>query len=826
MQSRIHMDEQREFLEPGGALRGPLFARMLAQWRSPDAFAPGQRIGPFRIERELGHGGMGVVYLAERVDGGFAQQVALKLVRGSSQASNLQELFRHERSLLAALDHPHIARLIDGGQSADGWLWFAMERVEGLRIDRHVYERGLNLQQRLGLIVQVCDAVAFAHRRLVVHRDIKPANILVSADGWVKLLDFGIAALADASAAAPSALTPGWASPEQRRGEAVTTASDVFQLGLLLRAVLGVDGARATASTQLEATRAGAHESADSPGRGLVADIADADLAAIVEKCTAVDVESRYASVSALREDVCARLVRRPVAARRGGWTYRLGRAVARHPWVALACVAASVTLLALGTQLAHERNAARDAAAATAIQAERARASLGFLSDLLGEAQPATHQGHVPTVEDLLQRGSQRIADDRQMPAALRAELASTLGAIHMERGEFASAKKLLESAVPTLRAHAADPAILAQAVGNLAYTMDYTDSANSLPLLDEALALLRNDRAHAEMRLRMARYRGSVLYGSGRRAESALALRKVLDEDRALLGDEHAETATAKMMYSVALSGLDRDTEALPLIEDSYRTLDRTLGHEHPRTLQAGQTFAVQLYNMDHFAEQAALMQELAPRVARVFGDRSPRYARTLTWYGVAQYHGSDPASAVPTLQHALEIFDAAPAADDLGSPNTLQSLGETYEKLGQNELAVDAYRRMLVRAAERPSSVPVDDGKRPMILARLLLDMKRYDNVQELIDQARQSAGSDEPERRIVGTIDLAQARLSMVKGKRARAVACAQSAAAILVKYDYAKDEHAQAQSLLTQLEPASTGTGTGTGAAHAQCLAGG
>jgi len=814
---------ERDFLEPGGALRGALFARMLQQWRTPDAFAPGQRIGPFRIERELGRGGMGVVYLAQRVDGGFAQQVALKLVRGAAQTAAVHELFRHERSLLAALDHPHIARLIDGGESADGWLWFAMEPVAGLRIDQHVYERRLGMQQRLGLFVQVCDAVAFAHQRLVIHRDIKPANILVSTDGWVKLLDFGIASLADASNALPSALTPGWASPEQRRGEPVTTASDIYQLGLLLRALLCVDAAPATPSTRLEATRANAHESAAAPHVAVDA-IADADLAAIVARCTAAEIDSRYASVAALRDDVCARMARRPVAARGNGWGYRLNRAVARHPWVTLACIAAGLTLCLLGVQLARERNAARAAAAATAIQAERARASLGFLSELLGEAQPASHMGHVPTVEDLLQRGSQRIADDRRMPAALRAELASTLAAIHIERGEFARAKTLLESAVPTLRAEGADAAILAQALGNLAYTLEYTESARSLPLLDEALALLRNDTANEELRLRTARYRASIVYGSGHREEAAAALRKVLDDDRRVLGDAHAETATTKMMYAIALSALDRDSEALVMIQDSYRTLDRTLGHEHPRTLQAGQTLAIHLFNLERFDEQAAIMQELAPRVAKVFGDRSPRYARTLTWLGAAQSHGKDPASAVPTLQHALEIFDAAPVLDDLGSPNTLQTLGETYQKLGQKELAVDAYRRMLTRAAERPSSVPVDDGRRPMILARLLLDMQRYDGVQTLIEQARQSAGAGEPERRIIGTIDLVQARLAMAKGSRARALACARSATAILAKYDYARDEHAQAQALLTQLQPAPASEESAAG--HSECVAAG
>jgi serine/threonine-protein kinase len=819
------MDDRHDFLEPGGALRGPLFARLLARWAGDEPAAPGQRVGAFRIERELGRGGMGVVYLAERVEGGFAQTVALKFVRGRAQTSDIQELFRRERSLLAALDHPHIARVIDGGQNADGWLWFAMERIEGLRIDRHAHEHRLDLPQRLALFVQVCDAVAFAHRRLVIHRDIKPGNILVSREGWVKLLDFGIAALADAGTAAPTALTPGWASPEQARGEPVTTASDVYQLGRVLQVLACTDAWQAEASTQLEATRASAHESASAPASLPDAHLADTDLAAIIGKCTAADVESRYASVSALRDDVCARIAHRPVVARRGGWTYRLRRAVARHPWVTAACIVAALTLAALGSELAREGTLARAAATAAATQAERARASLGFLSALLGEAQPASHQGHVPTVEDLLQRGSQRIADDRTMPPALRAELASTLGAIHIERGEYTRAKSLLESAVPVLREPGTDPAILAQALGNLAYTLDYADSAHSLPLFDEALQLLRDDPAHAEMRLRIARYRASVLYGSGHREESAAALHDVLDADVAALGDAHAETAMARMMYAIALSALDRDPEALTYIENSYRSLDRSLGHEHPRTLQAGQTLAITLSNLERYDEQVALMQELAPRVARVFGERSPRYARTLTWLGSAQGHGSDPASALPALEQALQIFDAAAPLDDLGSPNTLQTLGETYERLGRNELALAAYRRMLVRAAERPSSVPVDDGKRPLIVARLLLQMQRYDDVQGLIDSARASAQADSDiTRRIVGSIDLAQAQLSLAAGRHERVQACATSAQAILAKYDYAKDEHAQAQALLAQ------GTRNPVGAdvarAHAACATSG
>ena len=812
------MSEPDPFLEPGGALRGALFARLLRTWAKQPA-AVGQNIGPFRVVRELGQGGMGIVYLAERAEGGFEQCVALKLVRGSTQSPAVAELFRRERSLLAALDHPHIARLIDGGETGDGWLWFAMEHVEGLRIDRHVYERRLTLPERLALFLQVCDAVAFAHRRLVVHRDIKPANILVTPDGWVKLLDFGIATLTGAGAAAAHALTPGWASPEQIRGDTVTTASDIFQLGLLLHALVRIDGWQPQESTALEVTRAGMSGDVAAPDTRIA--IADADLAAIVARCLATDADARYASVSALRDDVCARLERRPVVARRGGPGYRFGRAVARHPWVTVACAAVVVALASMGAMLAYQRDLARSAAAAEAVQAERARASLGFLSDLIGEAQPAVHQGHVPTVEDLLRKGSQRIANDQRMQPALRAELQATLGAIHIERGEFAQARALLETAVPVLRERRDAPATLARALADLAYTFDYKESGRSLLLLDEAVGLLHDDPAQVELRQRAARYHAAILYGSGRRAEAATALQALVDEDRRMLGDAHAETAMAKMLYGVALGALDRDAEALTWIEDAYRTLASTLGAEHPRTLQAGQTLAVQLFNLERYADDAALLRDFAPRVANVFGERSPRYARTLTWYGAAQSQGGNPAAAIATLKQALEIFDAAPAADDLGSPNTLQTLGEAYERLGQRELALDAYKRMLARAAERPSSVPVDDGKRPLVVARLLLDMQRYAEVQEYIDAARAASKAEsDPHRRIVGSTDLAQARLAAAQGNAARAAACARSAEAILAKYDYAHEERAKALALLSGA-PAS---GADIDAAHAACVA--
>src|SRR5688572_23420620 len=210
------------------------------------ALPDGCQIGVYRIVRELGRGGMGTVYLAERCDAQFDMRVAIKLIKRGMDSDAVLQRFRHERQILAGLDHPNIARLLDGGTTGDGLPYFVMEHVDGEPIDEYCRTHQLSLDQRLRLFRQVCAAVAYAHQHLVVHRDIKPSNILVTSDGVPKLLDFGIARLLDTHDDAPTmvtvfgaqAMTPQYASPEQLRGERVTTVSDVYALGVLLYELL------------------------------------------------------------------------------------------------------------------------------------------------------------------------------------------------------------------------------------------------------------------------------------------------------------------------------------------------------------------------------------------------------------------------------------------------------------------------------------------------------------------------------------------------------------------------------------------------------------
>jgi serine/threonine protein kinase len=220
----------------------------------------GRRIGVYQIMEELGHGGMGEVYRAVRADGQYDKQVAIKVVRGGFDSSFVLERFRHERQILASLDHPNIARLHDGGTTEDGVPYLVMELIEGTPIDQYCKEHNLDIPQRLQLFNQVCSAVQYAHQRLVIHRDIKPSNILVTADGIPKLLDFGIAKILDPAAIAETTLlrlmTPEYASPEQIRGETITTATDVYSLGVVLyRLLTGISPYPESTRTPLEFAR-------------------------------------------------------------------------------------------------------------------------------------------------------------------------------------------------------------------------------------------------------------------------------------------------------------------------------------------------------------------------------------------------------------------------------------------------------------------------------------------------------------------------------------------------------------------------------------------
>jgi serine/threonine-protein kinase len=378
----------RRLMDAGERADGGAFLQELPALRGLDEMAgPGEpeadaKVGPYRLISELGRGGMGTVWLAERVDGQPRRRVALKMPRVAWGGFLAERLLR-ERDILASLEHPHIARLYDAGMDAFGRPYLAMEFVEGLPIDQYVRTHALPMRERLGLVLQVCDAVAHAHARLVVHRDLKPGNVLVTAEGQVRLLDFGIAKLIEDDFAAETALTRAsgralsldHASPEQIRGEPLGTASDIYSLGVLSYELLaGTRPYRLKRGSAAELEEAIAH--VDPPRPSDQAEVAltrkqlRGDLDAILAIALKKNPAQRYATVEALADDIRRHLRGLPVLARPESQLYRAGRFVARHRiWVGALATAFLALTVGLGMALwqtgvaLHNEQVARQAA-------------------------------------------------------------------------------------------------------------------------------------------------------------------------------------------------------------------------------------------------------------------------------------------------------------------------------------------------------------------------------------------------------------------------------------------------------------------------------
>lgn len=393
--------------------------------------AAGRRVGAWRLLEEIGHGGMGVVYLAERADGQFEQRAAIKLLRFGLTQDDLVRRFLTEREILASLQHPHIARVLDGGVTDDGTPWFAMEYVEGEPITDHCESRGLSIEQRLELFERVCRVIQHAHNRLIIHRDLKPSNILVGGDDTPRLLDFGLAKVLEDPAGEVTSTHPGrrwltleYASPEQVRAETLTTASDTYQLGLILYEMLAgrrpytVEGlspgdAESVICEQEPSRPSTAVSTADRDATtplpadpGKLGRRLKGDLDTIVMKALQKDPDRRYASAEALADDIRRHLNGRLILARPDTIGYRTRKFVERNRWAVGAAALVFVSLLAgLAGTLSQARRATANARDAVAAQ-RRAEEVTDFLIGLFEANDPSVAQGDTITARELLERG------------------------------------------------------------------------------------------------------------------------------------------------------------------------------------------------------------------------------------------------------------------------------------------------------------------------------------------------------------------------------------------------------------------------------------
>ncbi len=652
-----------------------------------------RQLGPYRLKSRLGRGGMGVVYLAERADQEYDQRVAIKILPLGLDSALALDRFRQERQILAMLDHPNIARLLDGGTTADGLPYLVMDYVEGEAITAACDRRRLSIEARLELFFKVCSAVSFAHRRLVVHRDLKPGNILVTEDGEPKLLDFGIAKLLRSTAdpqtkTRDSFLTPRYASPEQRAGAPISTASDVYSLAVLLDELLSgrppeqsdsqatatrgepgswpigrwLPGRRRGASAELAA----AAECRNTTVQGLRRALAG-DLEIVLAKALRSDPAARYGSVDRWVDDLdrCRRGL--PIAARPPTWRYRIGKFMRRH----LLAVGASVAFLALVlafaiTSLFLAREAARERDLARQQQGRAERVST-LLKDAFLQADPARTRGANVTAREILEAGVRSIRNSLDDDLVAKADLLHTIGSVQAALGLFSQASGALEEALilkeQTLGPASESLALTQKELASLQYVQGDLDGAH-----ETAQVALRGFLATASAgSADTLRLLGDIEFDRSNRPAGIVLHRRAVEETIAYFGAQSLEHASGLVALGETLELEGDRGEASELFRQSLALLDSLDAARHPTAARALRRLA-RLAGREGRAEEGLVLGRQAAQLAQeLYGEEHPMVADALTTLGSLYRDLGDGVRALANYQRALRIQEGL-----LGSEN----------------------------------------------------------------------------------------------------------------------------------------------------------
>ncbi|MFN7932457.1 MAG: serine/threonine-protein kinase [Bryobacteraceae bacterium] len=626
----------------------------------------GERIGSYRVLRPLGRGGMGVVYLAERADDAYHKQVAIKLVRTGLGTDESLRRFRAERQILAKLEHAHIARLLDGGASESGQPYVVMEYVEGKPLLEYCREKQLGLRARLALFQQICGAVQYAHQNLIVHRDIKPGNVLVNNEGVAKLVDFGIAKLlADdpiASTATQSferLLTPEYASPEQVRGEAISTASDVYSLGALLYELLaGKPPLEFPSRTALDVERVIGEQQPVAPSvrsgnQALAGDLDNITLMALRK-----EPERRYVSAAALAEDIQRYLDGYPVQARQEGMLYQAAKFVRRNR-VGVGGAALFLALLAgFVWTVVRERNTANR-------ERMKAEQVSKFLVKSFELANPSETRGKQVTAREILEQGVSRMDKELQNQPDLQATLMNTIAEVYLSLGLLKDSLTLNARAIEQAKkARRAESVEMADLVSQRSYLLrengQYKPAKESM---QEAFRLL--DRVAKDDLARRASYLrsyGPLLYLSGESEEAEKVLREALALRRRLSGDEHEEVVWNLANLSRALTNQKKYDEALKTAEEALQLVLRRNGEVSESTMSAYNRIGVAQYYLRHGEAAAAAFRKAIEIGNKLYGPENKDIASNWNGLGAALELASKWEESAQAHRQAIAIFRKA--------------------------------------------------------------------------------------------------------------------------------------------------------------------
>ncbi|HEX4956511.1 MAG TPA: serine/threonine-protein kinase [Thermoanaerobaculia bacterium] len=723
----------------------------------------GTLIGPYRIVTRIGQGGMGEVYLAERADGAFEQKVALKLIKRGMDSAEIVRRFLTERQILAHLDHPGIARLLDGGSSADGRPYFVMEHVDGEPLLAHCARTVPSVEERVRLIREIAEAVDAAHQRLVVHRDLKPSNILLTRDGRVKLLDFGIAKLTGETAGTiltrleSRALTPAYAAPEQILGEPITTATDVYALGVLLYQLLAgrlphEREARALPALVAElesetltrastAVRSLAGEQAralgiDDPARfsrRLAGDL-DTILARALER----DPARRYRSAAAFAEDLGRFLDGKPILARPVTALYRLKKWVRRNRLVA---GAAALVVLSLTGGLAVSLWQARVARQET----ERAERIRDFLISIFLAADPSVAQGSEATARQLLARGAERVGEELEDDPGIQADLLAMIAHIENELGLSQSAlehaRRGLTALGPSSSKNTLRRGYLRFEEGSALLAMSQIEQ--SIAPFEEAIALLSARLKPGELSLTTAKTELASSYFNMRQYERAVVLlEEVYEERKKAYGEDDPDAGWHLVQLANALREAMRWEEAEAGYRRSVEVMERAWGGRHPATADGHVSLGSHLALLGELGEAEAEVRKGLGAQREIMPPGHPVLPRSLIQLGRILYHlnrfeeseaavaealsllppgrwsrgvclrqlglvrlaQGRPAEAVPLFEEAASVLGAQFPEESVRVQQVLANLGLARGLLGQVAEGEAALRRAIARIEEQ--------------------------------------------------------------------------------------------------------------------------
>jgi serine/threonine protein kinase/tetratricopeptide (TPR) repeat protein len=746
---------------------------------------PGRKIGQYLVVREIGRGGMGTVLLASRADEAFHRQVAIKVLRRGLDADDIVERFRRERQILAALDHPNITRLLDGGTTADGLPYFVMELIEGEPVDQYCDQQKMTITERLILFQRVCDAVQYAHQNLVVHRDLKPSNVLVTKEGVPRLLDFGIAKLLGPgepldgrTPAGVRPLTPEYASPEQVRGEAITTASDVYALGVLLYVLLtgrspyrgqlideaDIDRAVCDEEPERPSLAAARLQPADAGGQADATPTAIAmrrgctqdrlsrrlrgDIDNIVLMALRKDPRRRYASVEQLSEDIRRHLVALPVIARPDSRRYRAAKFIQRHS-TSVAISAAFILTLTGGVIATswQARAARRERDVARVEQAKAARIN-AFLQEMIGysgqitSGAPKRPKGHDATVVDMLDDAAGRVETELADQPAVRAEMLGTIGSTYMVLGRLAPARDYLLKAYDlNLRLHGGsgvETAAVMYGLANLAYLTGDYGAAESW--FTKALPIYRqhaNDEGFEIQKLPAALSDAAFVMRARARLDDAEALwREALRYGPRLPAKYRAMGIVPKTF--LAQLYLDRgDVEAADGLASGALDELRALGNPFALTqvlIDVGNIRRLQ----GRFAEAEPLIQEGTRLYAQAQGDDHPNVSFGLARLATTYYDEGRYDLAEREARKALKIAKNVAEGSHYYAGACL-TLGLILDRTGRSQEAESLLREAVAVVSARAPRHSTATAMALGGLGECLMTQKRYPEAEPLLKES---------------------------------------------------------------------------------------